>query len=93
MTATTTTLPAARPGTWARFGRNQLAVAGGLILAAVALLALAAPLLPLPDPNATDLPNRLAPVFSAGHLLGADHLGRDMLSRIVWEPASALPSA
>ena len=59
MTATTITLPAARPGTWARFGRNQLAVAGGLILAAVALLALAAPLLPLPDPNATDLPNRL----------------------------------
>jgi peptide/nickel transport system permease protein len=84
MTATTTTLPAARPGTWARFGRNQLAVAGGLILAAVALLALAAPLLPLPDPNATDLGNRLAPLFSAGHLLGADQLGRDMLSRIVW---------
>jgi peptide/nickel transport system permease protein len=84
MTATTTTLPAARPGAWTRFGRNQLAVAGGLILAAVALLALAAPLLPLPDPNATDLANRLAPVFSAGHLLGADHLGRDMLSRIVW---------
>ena len=84
MTATTTTLPRERPGTWARFGRNQLAVAGGLILAAVALLALAAPLLPLPDPNATDLPNRLAPMFSAGHLLGADHLGRDMLSRIVW---------
>ncbi|HYI72116.1 MAG TPA: dipeptide/oligopeptide/nickel ABC transporter permease/ATP-binding protein [Skermanella sp.] len=84
MTATTTTLPRERPGTWTRFGRNQLAVGGGLILAAIALLALAAPLLPLPDPNATDLANRLAPMFSAGHLLGADQLGRDMLSRIVW---------
>ena len=29
-------------------------------------------------------PGRLAPVFSAGHPLGADQLGRDMLSRIVW---------
>ena len=84
MTATTTTLPSARPGTWARFGRNNLAVIGGVILAAIALMALAAPLLPLPDPNATDLPGRLAPVFSAGHPLGADQLGRDMLSRIVW---------
>ena len=55
-----------------------------MILAAIALIALAAPLLPLPDPNATDLPGRLAPVFSAGHPLGADQLGRDMLSRIVW---------
>jgi peptide/nickel transport system permease protein len=84
MTAVTTTLPNTRPGIWARFGRNNLAVIGGVILAAIALIALAAPLLPLPDPNATDLPGRLAPVFSAGHPLGADQLGRDMLSRIVW---------
>ena len=55
-----------------------------MVLAAIGLIAFAAPILPLPDPNATDLPGRLAPVFSAGHPLGADQLGRDMLSRIVW---------
>jgi peptide/nickel transport system permease protein len=80
----TSTLPNARPGTWARFSRNHLAVIGGVILAAIALIALAAPILPLPDPNATDLPSRIARLFSAGHPLGADQLGRDMLSRIVW---------
>jgi peptide/nickel transport system permease protein len=84
MTALTTTLPSARPGIWARFSRNNLAVIGGVILTTIALMALAAPILPLPDPNATDLPGRLAAVFSAGHPLGADQLGRDMLSRIVW---------
>jgi peptide/nickel transport system permease protein len=80
----TSTLPNARPGTWARFSRNHLAVIGGVILAAIALIALAAPILPLPDPNATDLPSRIARLFSTGHPLGADQLGRDMLSRIVW---------
>jgi peptide/nickel transport system permease protein len=88
MTALTNTatnaLTSTRPGTWARFSRNHLAVIGGVILAAIALIALAAPILPLPDPNATNLPSRIAPLFSAGHPLGADHLGRDMLSRIVW---------
>jgi len=80
----TSTLAKARPGTWARFSRNHLAVIGGVILAAITLIALAAPILPLPDPNATDLPGRIARLFSAGHPLGADQLGRDMLSRIVW---------
>ncbi|EWY42072.1 peptide ABC transporter permease [Skermanella stibiiresistens SB22] len=64
--------------------RNHLAVVGLIILAAIALIALAAPILPLPDPNATDLPARLAPLLSPGHPLGADQLGRDMLSRIIW---------
>ena len=30
MTAVTTTLPNTRPGIWARFGRNNLAVIGGV---------------------------------------------------------------
>ncbi|UEM05806.1 dipeptide/oligopeptide/nickel ABC transporter permease/ATP-binding protein [Skermanella rosea] len=73
-----------RPGWWARLRRNHLAVLGLAILAVIVLTAVAAPILPLPDPNATDLPARLAAPFSPGHFLGADQLGRDMLSRIVW---------
>jgi peptide/nickel transport system permease protein len=64
--------------------RHSLAVIGAILVGLVVLVAVAAPILPLPDPNATDLPARLAPPFSAGHLLGADELGRDVLSRIVW---------
>ncbi|HSK41616.1 MAG TPA: ABC transporter permease, partial [Arenibaculum sp.] len=74
----------ARPGWFARLRRNHLAMLGASILAMVGLTALLAPVLPLPDPNATDLSARLAPPFSPGHPLGADELGRDVLSRIVW---------
>jgi peptide/nickel transport system permease protein len=74
----------ARPGWWGRLSRNHLAVVGAAILAVVVAAVLAAPLLPLPDPNATDLPARLARPFTGGHLFGADQLGRDLLSRIVW---------
>jgi peptide/nickel transport system permease protein len=48
------------------------------------LTALFAPLLPLPDLNVTALSERLQKPFSPGHLLGTDHLGRDMLSRLAW---------
>jgi peptide/nickel transport system permease protein len=48
------------------------------------LLALAAPVLPLPDPNAAAPVDRLLPPFSPGHLLGTDALGRDILARLLW---------
>lgn len=64
--------------------RNKLAVAGLVILAVVVALALLAPVLPLLDPDATDLGASLKPVGSAGHLLGTDKLGRDTLSRLIW---------
>ncbi|MDU8943191.1 dipeptide/oligopeptide/nickel ABC transporter permease/ATP-binding protein [Ovoidimarina sediminis] len=64
--------------------RNRLALAGGIVLAAVVLLALVTPLLPLADPDVTDTSNRFRPVFSEGALLGTDHLGRDLLSRLLW---------
>jgi len=43
-----------------------------------------APILPLADPNATDLDLRMLPPGSEGRPLGADELGRDMLSRLIW---------
>ncbi len=39
--------------------------------------------LPISDPNAIDIPDKLAGPFSSGHLLGADGLGRDVLARLV----------
>lgn len=56
--------------------------ASALIIAALVVVAVAGPLLSPCDPNAVDLARRLqAP--GAAHWLGTDHLGRDMLSRLI----------
>jgi len=59
---------------------NWLPVAA---VAAIAIVALATPLLPLPDPLAMDIAGRLAPP-SRAHWLGQDQYGRDVLSRLLW---------
>ncbi len=64
--------------------RGAAAIIGVVLLTTAALIAAAAPLLPIADPNATDLGARLLPLFSPGHLLGTDHLGRDTLARLIW---------
>jgi peptide/nickel transport system permease protein len=64
--------------------RNRLAALAVAVLALTVLAALAAPLLPLSDPDAVDTPNRLRTPLTAGHVLGTDEFGRDLLSRLVW---------
>jgi peptide/nickel transport system permease protein len=64
--------------------RNRLAAVGAVILAAILILALVTPILPLPDPDVTATADRFQKPFSDGHLLGTDHLGRDLLSRLLW---------
>lgn len=64
--------------------RNRLAGFGAIVLGLIVVLALLAPLLPLHPPNETDTANRFLRPLSDGHLLGTDHLGRDLLSRLVW---------
>ncbi|NND42681.1 MAG: dipeptide/oligopeptide/nickel ABC transporter permease/ATP-binding protein [Silicimonas sp.] len=64
--------------------RNRLALAGGIVLLLVVLLALVTPLLPLANPDVTNTSNRFQPPLSEGALLGTDHLGRDLLSRLMW---------
>lgn len=64
--------------------RNRLAAAGAVVMALVLLLALITPILPLPDPDVTNTSNRFVKPFSEGHLLGTDHLGRDLLARLMY---------
>ena len=64
--------------------RNRLAGLGLVVLSGIILLAILTPLLPLAPPNAIDTPNRFVLPFSDNALLGTDHLGRDLLSRLLW---------
>lgn len=63
--------------------RNRLAALGAIVLGAILLLVLITPLLPLQDPDATATADRFKRPFTEGHLLGTDHLGRDLLSRLL----------
>ena len=56
------------------------------VLAALAGLALLAPVLGLPNPVAIGVAHRLTSP-GAAHWLGQDEYGRDVLSRLVWVPA------
>lgn len=64
--------------------RDKIAVLSGLAVITLWSFSALAPYLGLPDPNALDLPNRLAPLGSPGHPLGTDEFGRDLLSRLIW---------
>ncbi len=68
---------------WLSFARNPLAVLGLLIVLALVVVSALAPLLATHDPFAQDLPSRLLPPGSPGHLFGTDELGRDIYSRLV----------
>ena len=78
--------------------KNKLATACFVILLIEILLILLAPVIAPYDPETTDIRAKLAPGFWAqysadpavvktyvpGHLFGTDHLGRDVLSRLLW---------
>jgi peptide/nickel transport system permease protein len=75
---------ASRADGLARVLGNRTVLIGALIVVVIVAAALLAPVLPLGDPNRTQPGRRLAVPLSPGFLLGSDHLGRDLLSRIVW---------
>lgn len=68
---------------WRRFLRHRAAAAGGLILGALALGAILAPVLAPADPLEAALDRALLGP-SATYPLGTDQLGRDILSRIIY---------
>lgn len=72
-----------------RLLRSKLATFGALILLSVVLVALFAPVLTSHDPSQIEVVNRMKPPsWQAGgdpkHLLGTDHLGRDVLARLLY---------
>src|SRR5262249_47945734 len=70
-------------GGWQRFRRHRAAMVGLVLLACLFALALAAPLLTSYDPQRQSLSQALRPL-SLAHPLGTDHLGRDILARLLY---------
>ncbi|ANW34449.1 diguanylate cyclase [Ketogulonicigenium vulgare] len=62
---------------------------GAIVVLFFAALALLAPLLPIPNPTATDWMLVRKPP-SAAHWFGTDELGRDILSRMIWGARASL---
>jgi peptide/nickel transport system permease protein len=68
----------------ALLGESTPATVGIVIILAWVALALLAPLIAPYPPNANDMTALAHATPSKAHWLGADHLGRDILSRILW---------
>jgi peptide/nickel transport system permease protein len=77
-----------------RFAKRHLVrwdgIVGLLLLAAVVVAAVFADPLAPADPTAATLRHRFAPPGTAGFPLGADQLGRDVLSRVLFGARSSL---
>ncbi|MDH5266045.1 MAG: ABC transporter permease [Candidatus Bathyarchaeota archaeon] len=67
---------------WRRYKKNRGGVVGLLFLAFVVILAIAAPAISTYDPTKTGVGGIFAEPSST-HLLGTDHLGRDIYSRLL----------
>ena len=71
------------------FGKRVKIAVGGTLLTVAVLCAIFAPLIAPWDPDQQDLMARLKPGFwsdkaVAGHILGTDNYGRDLLSRLIY---------
>jgi peptide/nickel transport system permease protein len=86
---TTTTAPAVPRRWWRRAAGSRSLVVGAVLLTTVMVLAFAVPPLLHLDPLAVNPSARLAHP-SAGHLLGTDTFGRDLLARVAAGATSSL---
>ncbi len=73
----------------ALFGKRFKMTVGGIVLVLAVFCAIFAPLIAPYDPYQQDLMARLKPGFwsekaVAGHILGTDNYGRDLLSRLIY---------
>jgi len=76
------------PGYWAgvirRFRRDPVAMFALIVVVALVLMAVFAPLIAPADPYRSSMIRRLRPIGTPGFPLGTDELGRDMLSRLIY---------
>ncbi|PZO04295.1 MAG: ABC transporter permease [Hyphomicrobiales bacterium] len=70
-------------GVWRRFKKDKVAVGAGLVVLAIILMAVFADYVAPADPTRSSMLRRLRPIGTPGYPLGADELGRDMLSRLI----------
>lgn len=89
MTAITTIAPKSRNRAWAKLSANRGALVGAVIVAFFVIMAILAPVLPIPDPTATDW-GKIRKPPSATNWLGTDEIGRDLLSRMIWGARASL---
>jgi peptide/nickel transport system permease protein len=80
--------PVARsPGYWSgvirRLSRDPVAMVALAVIVTLVLMAVFAPYLAPADPSKGSMLRRLRPIGTPGFPLGADELGRDMLSRLI----------
>jgi peptide/nickel transport system permease protein len=69
---------------WKMLSRNKTALIGLVIVLMVIAMALFAPCISPYDPDAMDLSYMFSKPGTAGHLLGTDEFGRDLLSRMIY---------
>ena len=91
MAATTATAPAPVDHVagywttvWRRLRRDPVAMLAGSVLLLILLMAIFAPWVAPADPYQGTMLRRLRPIGTEGYPLGADELGRDMLSRLIY---------
>lgn len=71
-------------GVLRRLSRDPVAMIALTIIAALILMAIFAPYIAPADPIRGSMLRRLRPIGTPGYPLGADELGRDMLSRLIY---------
>ncbi len=76
------------PGYWAlvlkRLSRDKVAMLALLVIVLLVLAAIFAPYIAPADPYKSSMLRRLRPIGTPGYPLGADELGRDMLTRLIY---------
>ena len=81
--------PRRRNRAWAKFRRSPSALLGGIVVLFFVLVAVLAPVLPVPGPTETDWSAVRKPP-SMAHPFGTDEIGRDVLSRMIWGAQASL---
>ncbi len=78
---------------WAKFRRNRLAIAAGIVLLFIVLVAIFAPLVTTQDPNIAKNFADFLKGPNDGYWWGTDGVGRDIYTRVIFGARYALQAA